>query len=157
MPYFRTGRWVASMMVKRYMEVSKVFLYMLFPRLPYLINLITIHAVPQAKNLRIILDSFLFLIPQIWTCQLYPANEPQFQPHLGLPTVLLPLWPSHMLSYLGHCDSLLTSLCVLLPPQSIFHKPSEMTFKTCNLVNVLHCSNNSSVFFHHTWERIQTS
>lgn len=125
------------MMVKRYMEVSKVFLYTLFPRLPYLINLITIHAVTQAKNLRVILDSFLFLIPQIWTCQLYPVNEPQFQPHLSLSTCTTPTLTKPYSLLPGPLrQSPDQSLCPLLPPQSIFHKPSEMTFKTCNLVNV---------------------
>lgn len=41
---------------------SSIFIYA-FLSLPYLINSITIHTVAQAKNLRVMLDSFLFLTP----------------------------------------------------------------------------------------------
>lgn len=41
---------------------SSIFIYA-FLSLPYLINSITVHVVAQAKNLRVMLDSFLFLTP----------------------------------------------------------------------------------------------
>lgn len=64
---------------------SSIFIYAFYQ--PSLSPKFNHHScVAQAKNLRVMLDSFLFLTPQIQSCQLYPVNEPQFQPHLSLST-----------------------------------------------------------------------